>query len=109
LKDPNDKEAETKEVEVDIRMKAYLNAKEYYQEKKRMETKEKKTMEASHQALKLAERAALAELNQVITLKYPIISIGKAEESYAGCQKNLLVREILLVRYLRKFFGHLWS
>lgn len=37
----------TQEVDIDIRIKAYNNAQRFYQEKKRMEVKEKKTMEAS--------------------------------------------------------------
>jgi len=63
LKDPHDPDAEFKEVEVDIKNKAFMNAERFYQEKKKMEVKERKTMEASQQALKLAERAAMNEVN----------------------------------------------
>lgn len=59
------KEEKIKEVDIDIRMKAYNNAEKFYQEKKKMESKEKKTMEASNQALKLAEKAAMHEMNHV--------------------------------------------
>lgn len=46
-------------------MKAFMNAEKYYQEKKKLEIKEKKTLEASQQALKLAEKAAMNEINHV--------------------------------------------
>ena len=42
-----------------------MNAERFYQEKKKMEVKERKTLEASQQALKLAERAAMHEVNHV--------------------------------------------
>ncbi len=64
----DDEEAEFKEVEIDIKTKAFMNAERYYQEKKKMEVKEKKTLEASHQALKLAERAAMSEITHVIVV-----------------------------------------
>jgi len=46
-------------------MKAFINAERYYQEKKKLEIKDRKTFEASQQALKLAERAAMNEINHV--------------------------------------------
>lgn len=83
MKDPSDEQAEPKEVGIDIRMKAFMNAKEYYQEKKKLEVKEKKTMEASNQALKIAERAAIAEMNQVSIRIKNLYGLGKAKEPYA--------------------------
>lgn len=66
LGDPSDPNAEKKEVEVSVKLNAYANAEQYYKLKKRHEVKEAKTLEATNQALKLAEKAAMAEMKKVL-------------------------------------------
>jgi len=84
LPNPDDTEAEFKEVEVDIKLKAFMNAERYYQEKKKMEVKERKTLEASQQALKLAEKAAMAEITHVLMklLKKALITPNRKNKKF---------------------------
>lgn len=54
-------------VEIQISESAYTNAKLYYEHKKKNVVKEKKTIEASNQALKQAEKTAIKEIEHIKT------------------------------------------
>ena len=66
LADPEheDLEADLTPVQVNFTISAFQNAKLYYENKKRHFIKEKKTIEASQQALKIAEKNALQEITK---------------------------------------------
>jgi hypothetical protein len=55
-------------VEIDISETAFVNAKNYYENKKKNIIKEKKTLEASKIALKQAEKTAQKEILNVSLL-----------------------------------------
>ena len=66
LNDPEheDLEADLTPVQINFTISAFQNAKLYYENKKKHFVKEKKTIEASQQALKMAEKNALNEINK---------------------------------------------
>lgn len=66
LSDPEneDMEADLTPVQINFTISAFQNAKLYYENKKKHFVKEKKTIEASQQALKLAEKNALQEISK---------------------------------------------
>lgn len=66
LSDPENEDLESPltPVSINFTVSAYQNAKLYYENKKKHHVKEKKTLEASQQALKLAEKNALQEINK---------------------------------------------
>jgi predicted ribosome quality control (RQC) complex YloA/Tae2 family protein len=66
LSDPEheDLEADLIPVQINFTISAFQNAKLYYENKKKNFIKEKKTVEASHQALKIAEKNAMQEINK---------------------------------------------
>lgn len=66
LSDPEheDLSADLTPVQINFTISAFQNAKLYYENKKKNFVKEKKTIEASHQALKIAEKNALQEINK---------------------------------------------
>jgi len=67
LGDPTDPLEDLIPVSVDIMQSAHVNARNYYENKKKNIVKEKKTLDASKIALKQAEKTALKEIENVHT------------------------------------------
>lgn len=64
LADKDNMEEKAVEVDIDLKMSPFENAKEYYGRMKKANLKEKKTVEASEQALKIAKSNAIKEVKK---------------------------------------------
>lgn len=53
-------------VEVDLALSAHANARRWYEQKKKQESKQEKTVTAHEKAFKAAERKTRLQLNQVV-------------------------------------------
>lgn len=53
-------------VEVDLALSAHANARRWYEQKKKQESKKEKTVTAHEKAFKAAERKTRLQLNQVV-------------------------------------------
>jgi len=54
------------QVEVDLALSAHANARRWYEQKKKQESKQEKTVTAHQKAFKAAERKTRLQLNQVV-------------------------------------------
>jgi len=54
------------QVEVDLALSAHANARRWYEQKKKQESKQEKTVTAHEKAFKAAERKTRLQLNQVV-------------------------------------------
>jgi NFACT protein RNA binding domain len=64
LADPDNMEEKAIEIDIDLKMTPFENAKEYYGRMKKANLKEKKTVEASEHALKIAKSNAIKEVKK---------------------------------------------
>ena len=115
LSDPEheDLEADLTPVQINFTVSAFQNAKLYYENKKKHFVKEKKTMEASQQALKIAEKNALQEIIK-IKEKIDVLNARKtywfekfywfiSSENYMVlCGRDGQQNELLVKKYLMK-------
>lgn len=64
------------QVEVDLALSAHANARRWYEQKKKQESKQEKTVTAHEKAFKAAERKTRIQLSQVsIVWKYMLVSL----------------------------------
>lgn len=56
------------QVEVDLALSAHANARRWYEQKKKQESKQEKTVTAHEKAFKAAERKTRLQLNQVVKI-----------------------------------------
>lgn len=64
------------QVEVDLALSAHANARRWYEQKKKQESKQEKTVTAHEKAFKAAERKTRIQLSQVsIFWKYMLVSL----------------------------------
>lgn len=113
LGDPTDPLEDLIPVAVDIMQSAHVNARNYYENKKKNIVKEKKTLDASKIALKQAEKTALKEIENV-KMKSNVVNIRKqywfekfywfiSSENYLVISgRDMQQNEMIVKKYMKK-------
>ncbi|KAG5042449.1 hypothetical protein JHK87_006364 [Glycine soja] len=99
--DDDEKTLPMDKVEVDLALSAHANARRWYEQKKKQESKKEKTVTAHEKAFKATERKTRLQLNQVGLMTPIVKNVDQKTISAISSESSILL--VLSFNYNEKF------